>query len=219
MESKKAIEGSVIKKLGNKVASSMSMAVMTMRSFGFSGSITVSGMLMGLSVSMGVEVEAEEGEGEVEAPAGDNEADAEDDDDEIEAIEANGSTVKSTRDEAEDEEVDPTTADSPQKESKFKRTIKAGMRGAMKRVKVMAFEMKKYSLTGTVGVGVDATMFGTGITIDFEVSLSSCLSEVEFKEMQEHEKERSKARQSKKDAKRLSVSRRADSSIPAGSDE
>ena len=73
--------------------------------------------------------------------------------------------------------------EAPEKQSKFKRAIKKGMVKAMGKVKVLAYEMKKYKLSGTVGVGVDLTVMGTGITVDFELGLSSCITDEEFQEM------------------------------------
>ena len=46
-----------------------------------------------------------------------------------------------------------------------------------------AYEMKKYKLSGSVGVGVDLSVFGTGISIEFEISLASSITETEFQEM------------------------------------
>jgi hypothetical protein len=166
-------------------------------------SCKVSGAILGLSVSMGLEIEIESGEGTLEIASGEggdsaggeagkkkkqcaggsspsktpedfvkSEGEDEDDDEDYEEVEADA-----------DEDAPFDAEEAPEKESKFKRGVKKAMVKAMGKVKVLAYQMKKYKLSGSVGVGVDLTVMGTGITIEFEVSLSSCLTEEEYQEM------------------------------------
>mmetsp|Transcript_25228 Transcript_25228/g.75973 ORF Transcript_25228/g.75973 Transcript_25228/m.75973 type:complete len:395 (+) Transcript_25228:180-1364(+) len=244
MERRKAVEGGVMKKLGTRVAGTLASAKSTMRSFGFSGGVTVSGSLLGLSVSMGLEIEQEEGEGEMEinpgeggaaAAAADAEGQADDaptgvlsddDDDDFEAGEDGlPKDVKFNKKPADaadegDFDDDPTTPEDTAKKSAFKRGIKNGMKKAMGKVKILAFEMKKYRLTGTIGVGFDMTIFGTGIEVEFEINLTSCITETEFQEMLQHEEELKQTKLEKKgkgrkDSNALQSSRRM-SAAPGG---
>lgn len=150
--------------------------------------------MLGMSVSMGLEVEVEEGEGEMEVKPG--EAGGEENDMEEDA------STKQDDDEDYDPAADIDQEDSPAKESAFKRGVKGGMKKAMGKVKILAFEMKKYRLTGTIGVGFDVTMFGTGIEVEFEINLTSCITDTEFEEMLAHEKEIKAAKKEKKELKK-----------------
>ena len=184
-ESSKAAESGVLNKLAGKVAGSASQASMQMRSFGYGGSVKVSGSLSVVTVSMSIEVEIEEGEGQmlserrksVVAPpvaAADD-----DDDDEADAAAAAAAKVE--------EDVDPAVPDTPEKESRFKRQLGKAMKAAMMKVKVLAFHMRMSSLTGAIGIAVAMTFFGVGITLEFEITLASAITDVEFEDMKARE--------------------------------
>lgn len=55
----------MVAKLAEKCANSLKTAQAQMRTFGFGGSVTVTGSVLGLSVSMGLEIEVESEEGEI----------------------------------------------------------------------------------------------------------------------------------------------------------
>jgi hypothetical protein len=169
---------------------------------------------------MGLEIEMEEGEGEVVMGGGDEGAAADQgaDADKEEADDAEEELQKQDEDEDFDPAADLDKPESPQKKSAFKRGVNGGMKKAMGKVKILAFEMKKYKLTGTIGVGFEITMFGTGIEVEFEINLTSCITDTEFEEMLKHEDELKERKKEKKKAKKggssqLQTSRRDSASV------
>eukprot|EP00039_Didymoeca_costata_P008667 m.114777 g.114777 ORF g.114777 m.114777 type:complete len:202 (+) comp14177_c3_seq2:280-885(+) len=174
-------EKSVTASLSKKVAAALSTGSATMRSFGYSGQVKVTGSVFGVSLSMGVRVEVERTEGEIAAGSDDDEP-------EIPDLDEDASNP--------DDEMN-----SPKKKSAFNKKLKGAAQGALKRVKTVAFTMQKFGIVGIVGVGLDIKVFGTGIQVEFEVELSSALTEAEFQELEEKSKAQEEAKKAKKAAK------------------
>eukprot|EP00041_Stephanoeca_diplocostata_P021902 m.517852 g.517852 ORF g.517852 m.517852 type:complete len:157 (-) comp21936_c0_seq10:135-605(-) len=125
--------GGMVAKLAEKCANSLKTAKAQMRTFGFGGSVTVTGSVLGLSVSMGleIEVEAEEGEIAIDESAKKEIAENRKDLKEKTEDEAVGVVTEEEGDDAdtvEEEVSDPSQPDPPEKESRFKRALTKGMR-------------------------------------------------------------------------------------------
>jgi len=179
---RKMAKGGITKRIAKSVGGALKSARSTMQTFGFAGTVTVTGQVLGLSLSMSIGVEIEQGEGSLTIPESDSEDDSELDTDDPTEID---------RDLAEDDDSEqpPDAPLPPEKESRLMRGLKKVAKGAMGRVKQMAFTMRKYNLHGSIGVGGAVTMFGTGLTIEFEIEMSSALTDMEFEAMDEQEKQ------------------------------
>lgn len=160
-------------RMGDKASSILNGAVASMKAFGYSGMVKVTVSIVGISVFMGARVTREDGVGEVEF---------------------SGFEDKSSQDKnALKEAAENTDADEDEfgnKKTKKPGRMKRMTLSALKKARKLGFYMHQRGLSGFVGVEVAMKMFGTGVTIEFELELYSVISEIEFQEVIESKEEK-----------------------------